>query len=683
MIPSLELNRLLAQEIVRRVGSSTDPPPSLEALRSALHVVKGSAGMAGHHDLTLLVTQLSQRIRSGATEVVEEAIRLLRSVAERLEIGLAPFDSCWPEPPPGLVPSVVSADQRVDYLNAMQDRLGELESIIRIGFGDEAQLMAACRSVHSMKALASGVGDDVAAWYCHHLEARLRNPSGTTAKNTGIFLELSNHRATLLRLLESPENAFEMLRSLGTGRRQRRTIPPVFDNNDPPSLGRTQIGLFPARTSTLPPPEETDAEADTTIRVTTAAFEQFSDHVERIDIISDQLLGTSSEAHRMARALRDLRHEFVDVQRTLSPLLKNASSMRTLERLVKTMESIADLASTADRVEQSCRDGAETLRSEWQETRRRLGQLRRTTLAKVFSRCERAAYRYAEAEGKRIRIEAQGGDWSIERSLAERLVEPLLQIVKNAISHGIEPPELRRELGKPEVGRVRLSAERQGEWLRLIVDDDGRGVDLERVRTRAVEQGVLTENESFGLGENELLNLLFVPGLSTRSDPGMIAGRGMGLDLARDVVRRLGGGVRFSVQASGGVRVTLDLPQEFGLLDVVWLNASNVRLAVPVTFTGRLFGNDPKHPAVPLAGCLGLELPRVPPLVLELVIPGLKPLGVAIDGIGEFEEVSVRALPPLLANAGPYVGAVVEGDGKLCLVLDAPLVAARAWMCPS
>lgn len=682
MIPTLELDRLLAQEIVRRVGTDSDPAPTIEALRSALHVLKGSASMAGHHDLTLLVTQFGQRVKGGEEAAVEQATRLLRTVAERLDKGLPPFDSHWPEPPPGLLPSVIPADQRADYLNAMLDRLSELESIIRLGFGDEAQLVAACRSVHSMKAQASGVGDDVTAWYCHNLEARLRNPTDNAGSKTAAFLELSNHRATLLRLLESPENAFEMLHSLVPGRRNRRTFPPTFGTSEPPAVGRASVGLFPARTSTLPPSDDTDPEADATIRVTTAAFEQFFDHVERIDIISDQLLGTSSEAHRVARTLRDLRHEFVDVQRALGWLRKDGSSMRTLDRLAKAIESIAELNASADRVEQSCRQGAESLRGEWQETRRRLGQLRRTTLAKVFNRCERAACRYAEAESKRVSVETHGGDWSIERSLAERLVEPLLQIVKNAICHGIETPEMRSALGKPEVGRVRLIAERQGEWLRLIVDDDGRGVDLERVRSRAVEQGVLTENESVGLGENELLNLLFVPGLSTRSDAGMIAGRGMGLDLARDVVRRLGGGIRFSVQSSGGVRVTLDLPQEFGLLDVVWLNAGALRLALPVTFTGQLYANDTKRPAVPLAGCLGLEHDRAPALVLELVIPGLKPLGIAVDSIGEFEEVSVRALPPLLANAGPYVGAVVEGDGKLCLVLDAPLVAARAWMYP-
>jgi two-component system, chemotaxis family, sensor kinase CheA len=679
VISNRDLDTLLAQEIDRRLGTVTDPDPSVEALRSVLHVLKGSASMAGHHDLTLLVTQLGQRVRCGEEGVVEQSTRLLRTVAERLRNGVTPFDTRWPEPPPGLFPSVVSADQRGDYLHAMQDRLRELESIIRVGFGDVSQLAGACRSVHSMKAIAAAVGDDTTAWYCHNLEARLRGPTEQQDVTGEVFVELANHRATLLRLLESPDDAFDMLRSLVPGRRSRRTTPPPFRRSEPP-LGRSTLGPYTSRSSTLPPADDGDAEADATIRIPTATLEQFFDHVERIDIVSDQLFGTSGDARRVARALRDLRHEFVEVQRALGPPRPWSNSARTLDRFARAIDSLSNMTGSADRVEQGCRHGAELLRTEWHETRRQLGRLRRTTLAWIFGRCERAIYRYAEAEGKRVCVETLGGDWSVERSLAERLMEPLLQIAKNAISHGIELPQRRSELGKPPEGQLRLLAERQGEWLRLIVEDDGRGVDLERVRSRAVEQGVLTETEAVGLNENELLNLLFVPGLSTRADAGIMAGRGVGLDLAQDVVRRLGGGIRFSVREDSGVRVTLELPQEIGLVDVVWLDVEGMRLAVPVTFTGHLYANDPDSRAIPLAGCIGLEVTKRPPLVLDLVIPGLRPLGIAIDGLGEFEEVSARPLPPLLTNAGPYAGAVLQGDGELCLVLDAPLVAARAWI---
>jgi two-component system chemotaxis sensor kinase CheA len=686
VISNVELDALLAQEIDRRVGSESDPDPTPEALRSVLHVLKGSAGMAGHHDLTLLVTQLGQRLRAGDMTAIEQSVRMLRLVSKRLRAGQSPFDTRWPEPPPGLGPSVVATDQRTEYRSAMRDRLHELAAIISVGYGDTDQLAAACRSVHSMKALAAAVGDDTTAWYCHHLEARLRprervSPNETPARleqsAAELFVELSNHRATLVRLLESPDEAFEMLRAAAPGRKMRRTTPPPFRRSEPPQ--RPPAGAFAPRSSTLPPPDDGDAETDQSLRISTATFDQFFDHVERIEIISDGLFSTATDARRVARSLRDLRHEFVDLHRSLGSA-KVSGNGRSLARLSRAIQALANLATLADGIEHGSRRGAEQLHTEWHETRRQLGRLRRTTLAKVFVRCERAIYRYAEAEGKRVQVEVLGGDWSVERSLAERLMEPLLQIAKNAVTHGIELPVHRAQLGKPIEGRLRISAERHGEWLRLVVEDDGRGVDLERVRSRAVEQGVLSESEAATLDENQLLNLLFVPGLTTRANANVMAGRGVGLDLAQDIVRRLGGGIRFSVRELGGVRVTLELPQEIGLVDVVWLDVEGLRLAVPVTFTGRLYANDQENPAIPLAGCLGLEVTRRPPLVLDLAIPGLRPLAIAVDGVGDFEEVTVRPLPPRLANAGPYAGAVLEGDGRLWLVLDAPLVAARAWM---
>jgi chemotaxis protein histidine kinase CheA len=127
------------------------------------------------------------------------------------------------------------------------------------------------------------------------------------------------------------------------------------------------------------------------------------------------------------------------------------------------------------------------------------------------------------------------------------------------------------------------------------------------------------------------------------------------------------------------VRVTLDLPRELGIVDVVWVKSGTYRFAIPVTFTGQIAAKV-KHVSAPtLLKCLGLAEVGQPSLMIELVIPGLRPLALGIDELGEFEEVTVRPLPTILAKSGPYSGAVLVADGRLELVLDAPLVAARAW----
>jgi two-component system chemotaxis sensor kinase CheA len=530
-----------------------------------------------------------------------------------------------------------------------------------------------------MKAMAASVGDDSTAWYCHHLEAKLRKPEGNTGGAMRLFGELAGQRATLLRLLESPDEAFAMLRAHRTTYHNRRTTPPPFRSNDV-VFGRNTSSVFTTRGSTLPPSDDTDTDTEATLRISTATVDQLFDRIESINITSNRLSQTGREVRGVMRNLGDLRYQLVEVERWIGMGGNEANAARIIERLASALATANGSLGQLDKIEQDCRRGAEQLRAEWNETRRKLSHLRRTTLAKIFARCERAVHRFAESEGKIVQVEVSGGEWAIDRALAERLLEPLLQIAKNAISHGIESPEQRKIQGKPSEGRLRFVAERHGEWLRLIIEDDGAGVDLELVRHRAILQGLLAEAEAETLGENELLSLLFVPGLSTRAHANIMAGRGMGLDLSQDVVRRLGGGIRFSVREQGGVRVTLELPQELGLVDVVWVKAGRYRFAIPVTFTGQVFTNPPQRPATALMNCLGQPADGHPPLVIDLVIPGLRPLALGIDDLGEFEEVTVRPLPTLLSKVGPYSGAVLAGDGRLDLVLDAPLVAARAWI---
>lgn len=676
---SEELDRLLAQEIDRRLGVLGDGPPTVEALRAVLHVLKGSASMAGHHDLTLLVTQLGQRLKSGEDGVVELSTGLLRQVSGRLKAGQRPFDSVWPEPPEGLIPSEIALDQRNEYRTIMQERLRDLESVIAHGFGDVEQLTHAGRVIHSMKALAASVGDDFTAWYCHHLEAKFRKPEQSSGGALRLFGELASQRATLMRLLESPEEAFAMLRAHRSSYRARRTTPPPYRLSE---LGasRNSNSAFSTRNSTLPPNDDVDSEADQTLRISTATVDQLFDRIERVHITANELTLAGKNLRSLIRQMSALRHELVEAQYWLGRSEREVNVTQVSERLVRALAVANDGIGQLDHIEQDCRHSAEQLRSDWDETRRRLVDLRRTTLTKVFTRCVRAVHRFAESEGKQVHVEVQGGEWSIDRALAERLLEPLLQIAKNAVNHGIEAPEQRRVQGKPKEGRLRFIAERHGEWLRLIVEDDGAGVDLNRVRQRAIAQGLLTETEAEAMHENELLGLLFVPGLSTHAQASIMAGRGIGLDLAQDVVRRLGGGIRFSVREQGGVRVTLELPRELGIVDVVWVKIGGFRFAIPVTFTGSVAANSPETEVTSLLQCLGLPAQATPSLIIDLVIPGLRPLALGIDELNEFEEVTVRPLPNLLAKSGPYSGAVLLADGRLELVLDAPLVAARAWI---
>jgi two-component system chemotaxis sensor kinase CheA len=258
-------------------------------------------------------------------------------------------------------------------------------------------------------------------------------------------------------------------------------------------------------------------------------------------------------------------------------------------------------------------------------------------------------------------------------------LDTVLQLTRNSVVHGIESPELRAQAGKPELGRVSLSAEQIGEWLRITVADDGRGADVARIRELAVEAGTVTREAADRAQEDDLLALLFLPGLTTHRRADLLAGRGLGLNLVQNTVRRLGGTIRLRSHAGGGLTASFEVPSDQTVVEVLWLEEMGQRFALPVSFTGRVEAAHPRRPAVRLARCLGQESPQTAALSLELRVYGITPIRIGFDAVGQIERVGLRALPELIAERGPYGGAVLLRDGSLGLALDAPLIAARAW----
>ncbi len=669
MNDEVSLDELLAVEIERRLGPR-ESSVNLEALRILLHSLRGSVAMTGHTDLALVVGQLGARCRQREEGVNDLAIELLRGVAERLRNGLAPFETAWPVPPPALLPSAVDASQRAEYRTAMLDRLTELDTVTTLQEPGREGLEHAFRIVHSMKGTASAVGDDTTAWYCHGLESRLRTALEGHRESFEPLTELARHGGTIARLIDDPDEAFAMLRALRKSVPLRKTTP-------------APMPKITAHPSSRPAPaswiEELEGDTDVSIRVPSATFERIFDHLEHLDVSVEELIGASESASRLARELRDVNHELLEVQRLAVPTNNPSADASLVYRLEQLAQNVQTEESEASHIAAHCLKNAELLRNQWSETRTALSHLRRTKLTWLFERVIRAAQRFAEGEGKLVRVDTVGGDVSIDRGLAERLLDAVMQVVRNAISHGIGIPSVRAAAGKSPLGLLMLSAERHGDWLRLVVEDDGGGVDVMHVRQLAVERGVVTEETARHLGEHELFNLLFLPGFSTRRGADVLAGRGMGLDLAQDIMRRLGGAMRLTSRVGGGVKATLEFPVERGLIDVVWLESAHVQFALPVTFTGRVKRTEPGSQTPSLAACVGIHSQTPSVMELDISVPGVQSVPVGIDALGDVEEVVVRPLPPLFADCGPYAGAVLRGDGTLRLVLDAAVVAAQLW----
>lgn len=659
-----QLNPLLAGEVEKRLPVLADGSDVMD-VRAALHSLRGSLAMAGYPDLALVVGQHGARIREGDLTAIPAVRELLEETLARLARGEPASSTRFPEPPPGLAASRVDPRYRSDYHATMRDRLGELDAVLASTEGAQNGLDVAKRSVHAMKGAAASVGDDVTAWYCHGLESRLRGLAPGDAAASAAIVELARHRAMIALLLEDSARGIATLRALSG------EAPLARRKSDAPH--RTRQTQPPSR-----PPEAAHDESGQ-LRVHPGEVDRFFERIEHVNMVGHELVRGSELARQTAARLRGAQAALHEALRVLEPLRMQGNTGLALSRIENATATLRANATNAERSAAAFRRSAEVVDRRSQEMRAALLELRRTSVGTLFTRLSRAITRFADEEGKRVRVHAVGGELPVDRRVAERLYDSLIQLAKNAVTHGVEAPEVRQEQGKSEVGLITLRATRLGEWLRIVVEDDGHGVDTARLRQLAVERNIMTREQAERSLEGELLQILFLPGLTTSTRANLLRGRGLGLDLAEDAVRRLGGTLHLRTGEHGGLIATLEVPSDQSVVDVLWLREAGDDYALPVDFTGQLERARGGFAGVRLATCLGRTTREQAPMSVELRVEGALPVAIGVEQVVSVESVAIRSVPSLIALAGPFSGAVLRPDGHLKLALDVPLLAARAW----
>jgi two-component system chemotaxis sensor kinase CheA len=519
-----------------------------------------------------------------------------------------------------------------------------------------------------MKGAAASVGDDVTAWYCHGLESRLRSVPGDSASVSAAVVELARHRPMIALLLEDCARGIATLR--------------LLSSDAPLSRRSTDAAPRSARRQSQPvsrPPLAESADDAGQLRVAPAEVDRFFERIEHVSMVGHELVRGADLARQTAMRLRAVQSALHEALRLLEPTRHSGQNAQALSRIEAASATLRANAANAERSSVAFRRSAEVVERRSSEMRGALLELRRAAVGALFERLSRAISRFADEEGKRVRVELLGGELPIDRRVADRLYDALIQLAKNAVTHGIEAPEVRRRDGKPEFGVIRLSAARLGEWLRVVVEDDGQGVDTPRLRKLAVERGIMTPEQAERSQESELLLILFLPGLTTSTRADLLRGRGLGLDLAEDAVRRLGGTIHLRSREAGGLLATLELPSDQSVVDVLWLRECGDDYALPADFTGKLAVPRGGFQGVRLATCLGRSAREQAPISIELRVEGALPLALGVEQVVGVESVAIRSVPSLIALAGPFSGAVLKADGQLKLALDVPLLAARAW----
>lgn len=310
----------------------------------------------------------------------------------------------------------------------------------------------------------------------------------------------------------------------------------------------------------------------------------------------------------------------------------------------------------------------------------------------VWNKLPRVVRDMAVALGKKIRLEMDGTETELDRTIIEAINDPLIHLVRNCCDHGIEAPAARVEAGKPAEGRLTLRAYHEGGQVNIEIADDGAGVDVASVKRKAVERGLLRPEQAEQLSDRETLNLIFLSGLSTAPAVTKVSGRGVGMDVVRSNIERIGGVVDVSSRSGEGTTVKLKIPLTLAIIPGLVITSGAERFVIPqvsLLELIRLEGDSSERhiehvhgtpvyrrrgsllPIAYLNQVLGIHSAhRAEALNMVVLQAEDRQFGLVVDGINDTQEIVVKPLGKQLKGLTVYAGATIMGDGRVALILD-------------
>ncbi|MFN9529589.1 MAG: chemotaxis protein CheA [Pseudomonadaceae bacterium] len=385
------------------------------------------------------------------------------------------------------------------------------------------------------------------------------------------------------------------------------------------------------------------SEAETTVRVDTARLDEIMNMVGELVLVRNRLvrLGLNSGDEAMSKAVSNLDVVTADLQ---------TSVMKTRMQPIK----------------------------------------------KVFGRFPRLVRDLARNLKKEINLELVGEETDLDKNLVEALADPLVHLVRNAVDHGVETPEEREKSGKARAGRVVLSAEQEGDHILLSITDDGKGMDADVLRAKAVEKGLLDKDAADRLNEFECYNLIFAPGFSTKTEISDVSGRGVGMDVVKTKISQLNGTVNVFSQKGQGSKIIIKVPLTLAIMPTLMVMLENQAFAFPLVNVNEIFHLDlsrtnvvdgqevviVRDKALPL---FYLKRWLVPQAFHEgqreghvvILTVGSQRIGFVVDQLVGQEEVVIKPLGKMLQGTPGMSGATITGDGRIALILDVPSMLKR------
>ncbi len=424
----------------------------------------------------------------------------------------------------------------------------------------------------------------------------------------------------------------------------------------------------------------------------------FREFCQNLEELASDLNRIVEERSKEAREERREERKTLDTSRYVA----RTSYLKVEESLVKDlMDIVGELsvfkewiyifAAKLDRVygvpeaSRELKDNIRRFRSLMDSLQRTVLEMRMIPVSTLLERFPKLVRDLSRLLGKKVKLEIEGGETKLDKVIVERIAEPMIHLIRNAVDHGIETPEERESLGKPVEGTVKIRAYQEGGSVIIEVSDDGRGIDVDRVRRKAVERGLYTEEEISRMSDEEVMQIIFQPGFSTKDQATELSGRGVGMDVVANTVREFGGDVEIRSQKHIGTTVRLTLPLTLAIRKVLLVRIGSVTFGVPAENVGEVL----KVSRESIKSIKGTKVIYHRDRVLELEFLGEKlgvksssngtvtllvdnnlTRGVVVDDVVSTIDTVVKPIPDMIATAEEISGITILGDGSVVYILE-------------
>ncbi len=610
-------------------------PDTINALFRAMHTLKGLSGLFGSKGITELshaLEALLDDIRLGKINVNEDAVSFL---FKNLDILKAAIDGIKEDKEQDLSKHV---DEIKSFRSSLKENVSgpELKGII-----DEAILRV------------------LSEYEEHRLKANLKGGSGIYLLKA--IFDLSTFDTSLEELTKKIKSIGELISTLPVS----ENVPDgfigfnlMFSSNRPlVEIKEETSGEIDVVAQARQLPQQPQKKQEQSIKSTTTTV--------RVDIDKlDRILNTIGELTLAKDAVKRIGSELTEVHR-YSPIVRDVYKItQTLERQLEALQD-------------------EVL------------EIRMVPVGQLFSRLAQVIRRYSRETGKDIELTMFGEDTELDKSLAEEIVDPLMHLVRNSIDHGIEPAEKRRRKGKNEHGNIVLKAFQKGNYVVIEVIDDGRGIDIDKVRAKAVEKGLIEPDAE--LDERELINFIFAPGFSTKEKATEISGRGVGMDVVKEKLAKLGGFSEVYTKKNEGTTFTLTLPITLAIIKALIVQVGEMKFAIPLTAISETIAIEQKDlqtverrevfylrgemlPIMGVGHIFQIETQRNDMTFAVVVGFGRRKLGILVDEIIGQQEIVIKSLGEYFKGLGGFAGAAEIGRHEVILVLDVESIIGKSLM---